>query len=201
MGKGTLRQRWLRGKMSLVKAVDHGILLPVKMRTTSHWNNLPGKWWMPQHWTRLRFSWHSSGPSCLVCAFDKKGWTRRSSKSLQTCSSMILRFYDNVLFFPSYKVFLFIQEALVSQPFGHSGLRMTMLGCCGASKDNTALAGGMKRTLGLPKLPELCYHKQGACKSPGGISVSETMALSIFLIKKHVLKGNNTKIEIYKVKS
>ncbi|KAK4812701.1 hypothetical protein QYF61_013726 [Mycteria americana] len=27
------------------------------VRTTSHWNNLPRKWWIPQHWTLLRFSW------------------------------------------------------------------------------------------------------------------------------------------------
>lgn len=72
--------------------------------------------------------------------------------------------------------------------------------CCGASKDNTALAGGVKRALRLPKLAELCCHKQGACKSPGGISVSETMAFSIFLTRKHILKGNHTEIEIFKVK-
>lgn len=76
-----------------------------------------------------------------------------------------------------------------------------MLGCCGASKDNTALAGGVKWTSELPKLAELCCHKQGACKSPSGISVSETMAFSVFLIKNYIVEGNNTKIEIVKVKS
>lgn len=74
---------------------------------------------------------------------------------------------------------------------------MTM---CGTSKDNTALAGGVKWSLGLPKLAELCCHKQGACKSPGGISVSETMAFSLFLARKHILEGNHTEIEIFKFK-
>ncbi|KAK4827475.1 hypothetical protein QYF61_018711, partial [Mycteria americana] len=27
------------------------------MRTISHWNNLPRKWWIHQHWTLLRFGW------------------------------------------------------------------------------------------------------------------------------------------------
>lgn len=71
-----------------------------------------------------------------------------------------------------------------------------MLGCCSASKDKTALAGDVKQALGLPKLAELCCHKQGACKIPGGI----TMTFSIFLIRKHILKGNNIEIEIFKVK-
>lgn len=76
-----------------------------------------------------------------------------------------------------------------------------MLGCCGASKDNAVLAGGVKQALGPPKLSELCCHKQGGCKSPGGISLSETIEFSIFLIRKHILKGNHTEIEIFKVKT
>lgn len=36
------------------------------------------------------------------------------------------------------------------------------------------------------ELAELCCQKQQACESPGGINVSETVAFSIFLIKKNI---------------
>lgn len=58
----------------------------------------------------------------------------------------------------------------------------------------------VRQALGLPKLAELCCHKQGSCKSPGGIRASETMAFSIFLITKHIPEGNNIETEIFKVK-
>lgn len=84
-----------------------------------------------------------------------------------------------------------LQELAVSQ------LRTAMPGCCGTTKDNSAPAGGMKWALGFLKLAELCCQKQRACKSPGGIHVSETAAFSIFLIKKNILGGNNTEIAKY----
>lgn len=63
-------------------------------------------------------------------------------------------------------------------------------------KGQNCIGRGCEQALGLPKLAELCCYKQGACKIPSGI----TMTFSIFLIRKHILKGNNIEIEIFKVK-
>jgi len=73
---------------------------------------------------------------------------------------------------------------VVSQPLRYSVLRTAVPGCCGTTKDNSAPAGDMTKVLGFLGLAELCCQKQHACESPGRISVSETVAFSIFLITK-----------------
>lgn len=52
----------------------------------------PRKWWIDWYWTLLGFVWTESfaGPSCLDCAFARKGWTRWSWRSLPTWNSMII---------------------------------------------------------------------------------------------------------------
>lgn len=90
-------------------------------------------------------------------------------------------FAYSLFFFPFLRS---LRELVVSQPLRHGVLRTAMPGCWGTTKDNSAPAGDTKWALGFLELAERCCQKQHACESPGGISVSETVAFSIFLIKK-----------------